>query len=67
MKIVIERGKKRYEMIPLRDISECSKSCSYAKRDSDSGHCEHKCYLPKWFNEVEDLIRDNGAVLREIA
>ena len=65
MKIIIEKGSKRYEVMPFKG-NDCSERCAYAKKDLDDEICTLKCYLPKWYLALEDEIRENGAWLREI-
>ena len=46
MKITLERGRKKYEVVVSRD---CSKRCSFKRQHKGQEPCEESCYLPKWF------------------
>lgn len=58
--IFLERGGRRYRLVT--GGSDCTKSCSFARRDKGRDKCERNCYLPGWFQRL-DLA---GASLVEI-
>lgn len=62
-RIIVEHGKKKYEMLLSRD---CTRHCSFVKY-GPYGPCENGCHLPSWFRKIYKRMTDNGfAYLREI-
>lgn len=59
--IIIERAGRRYRLDD--SATDCTRVCSFARKDSPDGKCERKCYLPNWFTR----IHFGGACLKEIS
>lgn len=49
--IYIERGGRRYRIVT--GSADCTKCCTFARRDSGREKCERDCYLPSWFTRLD--------------
>lgn len=49
--IYIERGGLRYRIVT--GSADCTKSCTFARRDKGREKCERDCYLPSWFTRLD--------------
>ena len=63
MKITIERGKKKYELLVGRSDCDPSK-CAFSQTNRNG--CKNACNLPEWFNDLTNKFAKGLVYPREI-